>query len=342
MTSDIRIGGFAGIRPAEVEWRCSLSDLADTCTIRLPLSSYVRTTRPGTEIKQLMTRDTVPHVTVERCEFHKGDRVSVRLGYNSENREVFRGFVRSVNLGKLMVLECEGYSWLLKDRYITRSYEKTTAREILQDLVDGTGIRLSERIDHLPLDNVTLRNANALKVLEWFRKECCCRVFFDFDTLYVGASQYALQKPEVTIRPGWNTAEDNDLRQDTGEDVVINIVSKDSKGNVSRQIPAGRRAAGNVKEVSVRNGLPADFLRRALAEMQDDEDADGYKGTLTLFLEPPVEKGCTALVKDFRFPERSGRYFVEAVEGLFSPSGGRQTIKLKYYGKLENSIRKSE
>ena len=336
MTADIRIGGFAAIRPAEVEWRCSVADFTDTCTVRLPLSPYVRTTRPATGVKELMTRDTVPRSSVDRCEVRKGDPVSVRLGYGGDNREVFRGFVRRVNLGGLLEVECEGYSYPLRDKYVTRSYRRTTARQMLRDLVAGTGIRLSDRIDDIPLENVTLQNVNGLKVLEWFQKECCCRVFFDFDTLYVGVSQYALQKPEVRLRPGWNTVEDREMKQDTGDDVVINIVSKDSAGRVSRRSPAGRAAAADVKEVKVRAGLPEDFLRRALAEMQADEDAQGYEGSLTLFLQPHVEKGCVAVVDDRRFPERSGRYFVQEVKGTFGPGGGRQEIKLKYYGKMEN------
>ena len=331
MTSDIRIGNFAAIRPSEVEWRCSVSDFTDTCTVRLPLSTHVLATQPPTPVDVLMTRGTVVRQEVQRCEFAKGDRVSVRLGYDGNNREVFRGFVHRVNFGAMLELECEGYSWQLRDRSITKSYRRTTARQMLRDLVAGTDIRLSDRIDDIPLENVTLQNANGLKVLEWFQKECCCRVFFDFDTLYVGASQYALQKPEVRLRLGWNTVEDRELKKNMGEDVVINIVSKDSTGRVSRLAPSGR-AAADVKEVKARAGLPGDFLRRALDEMQQDEDARGYEGTVVLFLAPHVEKGYVVQVEDARFPERTGRYFVEEVGGSFGSDGGRQTIKLKNYG----------
>lgn len=337
MTSDIRIGPFAAIRPAEVVWRCSVSDFIDTCTIRLPLASYVKTVEPVTEVQELMRRDTVPRSTVVGCDFHEGDKVDVRLGYDGDNHRVFRGFVRRINMAETLEMECEGYAWQLRDRYITKSYRTTTARQILKDLVAGTDIKLSDRIDNIPLEKVTLKNAGGLNVLEWFQKECACRVFFDFDTLYVGASQYALQKPEVVLRPGWNTAEDSELKKSVSEDVRINIVEKDSKGKKKKTTAEGRETArySSAKEVNVRAGLPSDFLRKAVGEMQADENAKGYEGALTLLLDPHVEKGYVCKVKDRRFPERSGSYFVEEVAGTFNTGGGRQKIKLKNYGNVQ-------
>lgn len=333
MTSDIRIGIYRAVRPSEVTWECSLGNFTDRCSVTLPLSPYVETTVPPTEGGTGMRRGTVRVSSVTECLFREGDAVDVRLGYGGENGRVFAGFVKSVVMGEALTLECEGYSWLLKERSFKKSYKETSVRQLLADLTEGTEIRLSERIDDIRLENVTFNNATGLQVLEWLQKECACRVFFHFDTLYAGASQYSIDNGEISIRLGWNTVSADGLKKDTSESVQINLVEKDDKGTVRRVKSEGRRYS-EVKEIKVRHGLQNDYLRRAVKEMQEDEDAKGYEGEVTLFMKPLALKGMVCNVTDPRFPERGGQYFIEGVRGSFGSGGGRQTIRLKNYGRI--------
>lgn len=334
LTSDITIGGYRAMQPASVEWQCSVTDITDTCTIVLPLSSYVSTTDAETPADVLMYRDTVRLSSVDKCMFHSGDSVVVRLGYDNDNRTVFSGFVRRIDMGDALSVVCEGYASLLADKYFTKSFRTTTLRDILAYITAGTPIKLSPKIDTLKLDNVTFNNASGLKIIEWLQKECACRVCFYGDTVYAGASQYAVNTGSVSLRLGWNTMSAEELKKDTEEAVQINIIEKNQAGTVKRtKSEAGRYSS--VREVKVRAGMPAEFLRRALAEMQEDENSKGYEGSVTAFLQPYAEKGMKCTVADPRFPERSGVYFIEEVKGSFSASGGRQTLKLKNYGKLQ-------
>lgn len=334
MTADIQIGRYRGIRPAEVTWRCSAGNFTDTCTVTLPLSAYVKTTQPVSDGAVDARLDTVRVSAVTSCLFKAGDPVRVRLGYNGNNNRVFEGFVQRVNMADGLMLECEGYSSQLRDLRFRKSYRETTLRQILADLTQDTDIRLSDRIDTLALTNVTFDNATGIQVLEWLQKECACRVFFNFDTLYAGASQYTVDNGSIDIRLGWNTVSADELKRDISEDVQINIVEKNAKGTVKRTREESRKYR-DVKEVRVRQGLDAGYLRRALRELQEDENARGYKGAVTLFLEPCALKGMVCNVTDRRFPERNGRYFIEEVEGSFGSGGGRQKIKLKNYGNVQ-------
>lgn len=334
MTADISIGRYRAIRPAVVTWRCSVGDFADECRVVLPLSSYVKTTEGSTEGGTLMRREGVRVMSVTECMFGRGDAVTVRVGYDGRNNRVFMGFVRRVDMGATLTLECEGYSWLLNDVTFTRSYQRTSVRQILADMTAGTPIRLSDKIDDVILDNVTFDRARGIQVLEWLQKECACRVYFNFDELYAGASQYAIDTGEMDLRLGWNTVSEEELKRDVSEDVQINIVEKDSAGSVKRVRDESRKYSAT-KEIRVRSGMDTGYLRRALKELQEDEDARGYEGGVTLFLEPYALKGMVCNVTDGRFPERSGKYFVEEVKGSFDSSGGRQTIKLKNYGKIQ-------
>ncbi len=81
-------------------------------------------------------------------------------------------------------------------------------------------------------------------------------------------------------------------------------------------------------------GLPSELVQKALSELQSDENYKGYTGTVTCFLEPQFEHGMTAEITDERFPARSGKYYVDTVQGSFGQNGGRQQITLTHYGKV--------
>lgn len=89
----------------------------------------------------------------------------------------------------------------------------------------------------------------------------------------------------------------------------------------------------NVKEVKIRPGMPESFKKKVTAFLQSVSDYVGYSGNITAFLTPYCDKGYTVAIDDRRYPERSGKYFAEEVETTFGSGGGRQKIKLVYYGK---------
>lgn len=322
MTSNIKIGGHS-IKPNAVKWKCSVSNFTDTCTITLPLSIYVKTEGVTTE-----TAEPVKNII-----FKEGMKVDVSLGYDNENTRRFTGFVNRINYATPLSVECEGYSWQLRKVRFTKSYKTTTVKQILQDLIAGTEIKLSKYIPHIPLQNVWFKDCPGVKVLEWFQKECLCAVFFDFDTLYVGASMFGVDKESAKLRLGWNTVQDNELKKSTSDsNVQINIVTKDSEGTVKRTKSAQRKYT-TAKEVKCRAGLPADYLKKVADEMQTAENYQGYQGSVTCFLIPNFEKSMVADITDNRFPDRTGKYLVEAIEGSYSASGGRQELTLKNYGR---------
>lgn len=269
--------------------------------------------------------------------FRREDKVVVRLGYNNRNEEVFSGYVHAINYTDQLVIECEGYSHPLRNKYFSKSYRQTTLKKLLTDLIEGTDIQLSPACDDIPLQGVWFKNATGHKVLEWVQKELCCRVWFDGPFLYAGASKYVSPNPDrktsaTEIRIGWNTVSADDLKKQQAEEVQINIVEKNTSGTTKRTKTESRKYS-NVKEVKVRAGLPKSFLQKAVQELQQEKDFEGYEGSIVLFGEPPVWKSDKIIVTDARFPERSGTYFAESIEGEYGESGLRRTVKLRYYGK---------
>lgn len=338
LTSDIHIGDYRAVKPSRIEWHTAVGDLTDTCTITLPLAPFTRQTQPDTLLADAIAH-TAPGNAVSRFRqqpFRRGDKVFVYLGYDGRNVEVFRGFVLRINYADQLIIECEGYAFPLRDRYFNRSYAATTLRQLLADLTLGTDIRLSPAIDDIPLQNVWFKNAPALKVLEWMRKELCCQVFFDGDYLYAGASRFVQANPtrthdDIRLRIGYNVVNADDLKKQQAQEVQINIVVKDPQGQVRRTKSESQKYS-NVKEVKVRPGLPQDFLQRAVSELQAEQDYQGYQGAVTCFGEPHIFKADRITITDNRFPERSGYYFADSVDGEYGDGGIRQTIKMKHYG----------
>jgi len=318
------------VKPSAVRYKMSVGNYIDTCTVTLPLAPYVKSRDQGTEA----TPDT--GMTYQRsCVFRYGDSVEVALGYNNELATVFRGFVFRINYKDQLVIECEGYAFQLRDKEVNKSYQKTTIRQILMDVTLGTDIKLSPVIDDVPLTNVTFKNVSRLKVLEWLQKECACRVWMDEDYLYAGASSYVYPNPQyqnrtVKVKIGWNVVSADELKKIEREEVQINLVSKNPKGEVKKTKGEVRKYA-SVKEVKVRQGLGEAYLAKAASELQSEENYRGYEGSITLFGQPNVRKSDKIEITDDRFPERSGSYFVEEVDATFDKGGYRQKLKLRHY-----------
>lgn len=337
MTSKITIGSYTNIKPSSVKWKCSVSTIVDTCSIVLPLKTYLRNNNTETDnYPEGSTEKQVSDLAKKGTTiFSEGDAVEVELGYNSNNTTRFVGFIKRINYGKPLTLECEGYSYLLKDIVFTKSYTSTSVKDILKDLVRGTKIKLSDAIPEIPLTNVVFKNFHGQKVLEWLTKELLLSVYFDFDTLYVGTSKYGVKKPTVKLQIGWNTVNDGDLKKDiSGSEIQINVVEKNSEGSVKRT-KSDLQKYGTTKDVKIRAGMPAAIVKEITNVLQKIENFGGYKGDIDCFLEPHIEKSYVAEIIDKNYQDRNGRYFVEEIEGSFSKSGGRQKIKLRYYGKVD-------
>ena len=326
MTSDIRIemkdGRTAQVKPAAVRWKSDAKQLFETCVIELPLYPYLKSNTEATDI----------YSGEKECAFAVGGRVNVKVGYDGDNNEVFDGFVAAINYGERLELTCEGWAYLFKGTIFTKSYRTVELKKLLADLTEGTGIELSAAIPGLKIKNATFNNIKGIDVLEWLKKELLCSVVFRGRNLYAGASLFGEQMPHQKLRLGWNVVKDDNFKkQPTKADIQINIVAKDSKGKSCCAVKPDKRFK-SIKTVRVKPGLDAGYLKKVVARLQHEANTEGrQEGKLTCFLVPYFIVGMVAEVSDSRYPERNGSYFVQAVEGSFTTSGGRQVLTLKSY-----------
>lgn len=320
MTSDITIGAYRLVKPARVKWKTSVQNYIDTCTIELPRITYLKTTKSSTDDPRSQRQEYV---------FKEGDRVDVSLGYAGRNYRRFSGFIRRVEQGIPVKVECEGHCYELYNVVFSKTYTSTTVKQILTDVTVGTSIKLSASIPNVPLQNVRFKNATGIQVLEWIKEELKLAIYFNFDELFTG-TLFGRPQDTIKLRIGWNTVKDDDFKQRVNDkNVRIVIQEKDETGKTKRT-KSDEQKYSTDKAIKIRKGMPADLLKQIANRLQTKSNYAGYEGKIVTFLEPAAIKGMVAEVDGNRYPEKSGRYFIESVDGDFGPSGGRQNLELGF------------
>jgi hypothetical protein len=306
------------LQPHKVSWSRKIDSYCDSAKIVLP--------------SQVMLKNEIDAV-YQKVEtgvvLKEGMKVEISCGYDGVNDLRFKGFIRRRNLGTPLELECEGYSYQLqlKQGY-TKSYSQVTIKQLLTDLVEGTDIKLSELIPDVSLKNIYFKNSRGTDVLEYLKDKCLLTVNFDLDVLYAGLEQLQV-KSAIDFRLNWNVIKDSGLKFETNKELAtvnIQIENRDKTG--VKKKGNSQVKDGAVKKIGVRHITDEAALSKIAEEARKKATQAGYQGAITAFLQPYAEPGMSAKISDTRYPERTGTYFIESVEGEFGPGGGRQKIKI--------------
>lgn len=320
LTSSITIGNYKNVKPNKVTWKTDVGSFTDSCTITLPRITHMVN---ETDDKTLDLEGRKIY------QFKEGDKVEVLLGYNNKNEKRFAGFIRRIKMGVPVELECEGYGYQLYDVIFNKTYSNVSIKQLLKDLVQGTEIKFSPEIPDIPLKNVRFKNATGIQVLEWIKKECSLAVYFNFDELYVGTTFGKIQKT-VKIALNKNVIKDDDFQQrKVDKNIKIVVREKNEQGEV-KKTKSDVKKYDNEKEVKIKAGIPVNFLKEIVNRLQTQEEYKGYEGNIQLFLVPYVNKGMRVDYEGGMYPEKTGSYFVQSVQGEFGMSGGRQTVQLGF------------
>ncbi len=315
ITADITIGALKPIKPNAVSWKRSIDTFSDTALVKLPAVAMLK--KEGTQYESVATA----------TQLKRGDAITILAGYDGNNTVHFKGFVARINFTTPLEVECEGYSWLLRKVSFTKSYQRTTLRTLLQELTAGTAIKLHSDIPDVPLTDLWFKEANGIEVLDYLKKKCLLTIYFVFDELYAGLRQLP-PSSNVNLRLGFNTVKDDQLKfKQVGEDTEVTIRLPRSNGTKAT-VKKGKPNASNVKQYKVQHLEAESNLSELATYKQERLSYEGYEGSITCFLVPYVAPGYTATISDGKYVERAGKYYVDAVEGSVSSSGGRQVVTL--------------
>lgn len=159
MTADIFVEGFKPFSPHSVTWKRSIDQYSDSSLIQIPSIAMLKS---GTNYQQVETGK----------QFKEGMMVNVFCGYDDNKWARFKGFISRVNYKIPVELECEGFSYLLRKKMdLSMSFKSgVSLKEVLNKIIEGTSIRLSDRIIDFKINSpVVMKSVTGTQALDWLK-----------------------------------------------------------------------------------------------------------------------------------------------------------------------------
>ena len=308
---DIRLGDFRLGMLDKVEIHRSVELLADTATIVLPGAEYNK----ALEVESLIKR---------------GDPVSIIIGYEETGlREEFRGWIQRISTDDgSITIECEDDLYKFRKSIPNEELKQVTLETLLKKVISGIGE--SYKLDctySWTYEKFVINTATGYDVLKKVQEESGADIYLSEDTLHVHAPAEAVGD-DVYYDFSQNV-EECDLTYRTAEDRKVQVVVKATMpdGTV-KEIETGS-TGGDKVEIRCATSDEASMRQRGQTEVKR-LSFDGYEGNITTWLIPYCKPGDTAELKDEDYPEKDGRYFVQAVTTEFSRDGGKRTVELGF------------
>lgn len=287
-----------------------------TAVIKVPVTAVLKQTG-----KEKTYIETAKQINV-------GDEVTIELGYDGNLKTEFKGFVKRLNYSVPLEIECEDWYWKLRTITLKKSYPQTTIKNLLNDVLAGSGATVHPSTIDMTLKNTIVDNKTGAWVLEKLKSDYGLTVYFDMKgRLYVGKA-YEVKGDTVKYELRGNVIKDDDLKFYRADDYKLKVEAKSYDRNGSK-LEASVGAEGgegktlffyDVKDVAQLKALAEQELKRY--------SFDGYRGKIETFLVPFAEPGMVAVLTDPTYSARGGNYFIESAEVKFGTGGGRRIVEL--------------
>jgi len=304
LSGNIIIGEYQYAGVVNIDIKHSAELLTDTCIITFPR----KVSWDNKKITDLIKR---------------GNNLTVNIGYDDNNEEVFTGIIREINADIPVTVKADDYMFKLKKNSIKTSFQKVSLKEILTEIIpDG----ITWKANDINLGKFRINNATPAKVLAYLKSKYGIYSFFRNGILYSGlkywgeyqnSHEFSFTKDIISHNLTYKTAEDIKYKVTAISIAEDNSRTEEKKGDED----------GEQRTFYYYNIDKKELERRAEQELEELK-YDGYRGTFTTFGQPTVFHGDTVKLTDKRYPEREGTYIVKSVSRLFGIKGYRQTIEL--------------
>lgn len=299
----------------ELEFTKSVDDLIDTAIIKLPTKFKIR-------------QNNVLKFTEETIKV--GDAVAITVGYENEySATEFVGFVRRIRPTIPIEIHVEDAMYLLRRKSINKAWNTgTTLKEVLQEVIKDTPIKLANNIPDIPLDNFIIKNANGAQVLQNLKKNLRVTAFInDANELYCGLQQFTNIGEEVIYDLNYNVIENN-LEFKTKDERQIRVRYTYTNEEGTKKAVEFGDTTGELR--SFETSVVSDI--KVLEQMAQTEierlKFDGFEGNVKAFLIPFATRGMKATFLDQEHLNREGSYFINKVKTTFSTSGARRIVTI--------------
>lgn len=316
---DITVGRYKLQTLASVDVQKSVETLSDTCVITLS-GSFMN--------QPIRVEDTL----------QEGDSVTVRFGYAPLMVTEFRGFLNRITTDDGTIrLECEDSLYLFRKALKNQEFKNITLKNLLNSLIsevneanlaEGVFADFSLKSDiDFTWGSFTIFKATAYDVLKKVQEETKANIFFKDDILYVQPQYAYIVNDKPLLYDFSKNIEKSSLKYVYLKDKKIEVeVTTTAPDGTKKSFKYGQ-PGGDKKSIEL--GSVSDASAKTRAEQEFTLFSyDGYEGTFTAWLRPYCEPGYKVRLIDNDYPEKTGNYYVVAVQTKIGESGGERTITL--------------
>lgn len=265
--------------------------------------------------------------------FKVGDPITITAQYiGMETITVFQGYVIDFIFGTPMTIKCSDYIFLLSQTTIDIEHKTITLKDLVTQILKGTGISLILPTLQLSLQNITFRLMSPAGILEYLKKEIGLNISLQGNQLYVNVASNTLQ--QVFYITSSNVIK-SDLQKPDAVFLKYKVKAWFIKENGTRDSIEVGDAEGHLEEVffyRVAGGEPV-YMKMA-AEALNKVKQRKYKGIIETYLYPHCDLFWKAQYKDVRYPDRNANYTVVGMNYEIDEHGFHRKIKLAYLSEL--------
>lgn len=259
----------------------------------------------------------------------RGDKISVKLGYDNELITRFVGYVQGVDNQSPMTIKCENSMYLLKiGKAQPKSWKKANLKQVLQHLLKDTDIDFEFIDQDIPLGSYRITQSTICEELQQIKEKYMLDCYFkqrdDRSVLLVGFKYRADKQKKHIFRYGKNIIS-HELEFLTQTDIPARIQAQSfdlKQRKISVELGDND---GDLIQVRI-DGLTQDELKEYAQSILNNYKKNGIKGSFETFGSPVVNKADA--VEIHTLEGNKGIFCVKSNKINFGINGYRQKIEL--------------
>lgn len=258
--------------------------------------------------------------------FRRGTPIKIEFGYNGDYVTEFEGYITQVSAGIPIVITCEDEMWKLKQLPVNVSFKNVTLQKLLETIAPNYDVDALEGVE---LGGVRYANSTVALVLDKLSKDPYNLYSYMKGKQLVCGKYYADDTEEDVVNFHLErNAVSNDLNYRNEEDIILKIKGVSVLKNGSKVEAEIGEDGGDRYQLTYYNIEAKAEVLRLLEKDYEVKKRGGFDGSFTAFGVPSVRHGLKVNITSELYEDRSGVYYIEAVNKTFDKAKIRQEITL--------------
>lgn len=265
---------------------------------------------------------------------HRGDRVSIFLGYNGTLRLEFEGYVSCVGSATPLKIECDSTWFLHKKNKLKKAFKNASLKDIIAFAFAGYEIDCP----HVKLGKYILSDSSSYGVAVLLVKQLGIYIRLDETAKKIYAYYPFQMKGFARHTYVFGTKEEEKLNALRAKGVFPNIKQNKlnferAESNEIRVLATAIQANGKKIKLEIGSKNPTaskrtltfgqevtneNDLRKEAEKYIKKRSFDGYNGSIVGYGIPCTEAGDELTIMDANNPEREGTYLIESVKKTYT------------------------